>query len=478
MLVIALFTTAIAAAIGSALVKRQTAILGRLAVVAGLVELALAGSIVAHVIRAQTYVVSSYLVVDSLGAIMLLLTAVLGVASLLYAWAYFNFEINKGIIGFRRVRQFYVLTHLFLLTIFLASTTRNFLLLWIAIEATTLTTTFLISFYHRPAATEAAWKYLLLNSLGLLFSFLGTLIYLAVATHWAFSASGLPTPVGPIADEGLIRIAFILILVGYGTKMGLVPMHTWKPDAYSNAPAPVVALLSTALLNIAFLAVMRFKAVTDGLLGVEFTRSPLLFLGFISILAVAFLIILQRNYKRLLAYSTIEHAGLMLLGLAFGGGAVFAVLLHMIYHALTKAVLFFSAGTIFLRYSSSAMAKVRGVFATLPVTATVFFLGALAILGLPPFGLFATELAILAAGFSAYPYLIGAIALLLAVTFVGFMRHVSGMLLSPPPPTSPAIKLPLMITGPSVALLGLLALLSWYLPAWLSDILQAAADLF
>jgi hydrogenase-4 component F len=409
---------------------------------------------------------------------MLLITAVIGLASMIYASMYLNVEVEKGIIGFRRVRQFYILTHLFLLTIFLASSARNLLLLWIAIEATTLTTTFLISFYHRPAATEAAWKYLLINSIGLLLSFLGTLIYLAVATHWAFSPAGIPIALSTITDPGLIKIAFILVLVGYGTKIGLVPMHTWKPDAYANAPAPVVALLSTALLNVAFLGVIRFKTITDIALGSAFTRSPLLFFSLISIGAVALLVILQRNYKRLLAYSTIEHAGLMLLGLAFGGAASFIVLLHMIYHALTKAVLFFSAGTIFLQYSSSAIAKVRGALTVIPTTAIIFFLSTLAILGLPPFGLFTTEVAILTAGFNNHPYVVGIVALLLAITFLGFIRHVSGMVFSKAEPMSPAIQLPPKMSGPSIALLVLLIILSWYLPQWLVTLLKAASATF
>lgn len=477
MLLPALFITAGVAAALSYAVSKRISVLSYIAISASLIEVGLTTQIVRQVLQHKTYVVSSYLVVDSLGALMLLITAVLGLSSMLYASMYLKVEVKKGIIGFRRVRQFYILTHLFLLTIFLASSARNLLLLWIAIEATTLTTTFLISFYHRPAATEAAWKYLLINSIGLLLSFLGTLIYLAVATHWAFSLSGIPTALATVSDPGLIKIAFILILIGYGTKIGLVPMHTWKPDAYANAPAPVVALLSTALLNVAFLAVIRFKSITDGIVGSDFTSSPLLFFGLISILAVALLVILQRNYKRLLAYSTVEHAGLMLLGLAFGGGASIIVLLHMIYHALTKAVLFFAAGTLFLQYSSSAIAKVRGALTVIPATAIVFFLGTLAILGLPPFGLFTTELGILTTGFVSHPYLTSTVALLLAITFLGFIRHVSGMVLSNEAQSS-AIQLPGKISAPAIALLAILLILSWYLPQWLLDLLTAASATF
>ncbi len=225
-------------------------------------------------------------------------------------------------------------------------------------------------------------------------------------------------------DPFIAKMAFIFILIGYGTKVGLVPMHTWLPDAHSKAPAPISSLLSGVLLDVAFLALLRFKSVVDVAIGPHFSRELLVFFGVISISVAALIIFSQKNYKRLLAYSSIEHMGVIALGFGFGGAAAFAALLHMIYHALTKSVLFLSAGNILVKYGSTKIRNVKGVLTVLPVTGVLFFIGFLAITGVPPFGTFVTEFSILSAGIKTHPTTVIITLLVLALVFVGFLRHV------------------------------------------------------
>ena len=314
---------------------------------------------------------------------------------------------------------------------FFAITTTSSILMWIGIEATTLSTAFLIGFYNKPSAMEAAWKYLIINSLGLLFAFFGTLLFLYPALNGGHTElitwSNLLAS-GPNLDPFIAKMAFIFVLIGYGTKVGFVPMHTWRPDAYSKTPVPVVALFSGSLLNVAFLAILRFKLVIDSAVGKDFSQDLLVFFGLISIVVAAFSIFAQKNYKRLLAYSSIEHAGIMALGFGFGGVGAFAALLHMVYHALAKSMLFLAAGNIFLKYSSTKMKNVRGVMSTLPVTGAIFILGFLAVTGVPPFGIFVTELSILSAGIGSHPIVTMAALLGIGLVFIGFLRHVIAMM--------------------------------------------------
>ena len=281
--------------------------------------------------------------------VVLLTVAVVGFASSFYSIGYLRGEVAKGIVGFRRVKQYFVLFQLFLLAMFYAIITVNPILMWIAIEATTLSTAFLISFYNKPTAMEAAWKYLIINSIGLLLGFLGTLLFFAPLSDpadtfvtWRLLQEAGAAGLNPL----LVKIAFIFVLIGYGTKAGLAPMHTWLPDAHSKAPSPISAMLSGALLNCALLAILKFKSIADVVLGTAFSQNLLIFFGIISIAIPAFIIIVQKNYKRLFAYSSVEHMGIITLGFGFGGLGSFAALLHMVYHSLAKSILFFSAGNV------------------------------------------------------------------------------------------------------------------------------------
>ncbi|MFA9262705.1 MAG: proton-conducting transporter membrane subunit [Undibacterium sp.] len=396
-------------------------------VLAGTVELILAARLVQLMGSGSVVKGTEWLAADGLSVYMLLLIALVGFFVSLYSVGYLRTEVVKEIIGPRRVRQFFILLELFLFAMYLAVATVNPIVTWIAIEATTLSTAFLISFYNKPSATEAAWKYLILNSLGLLIGLLGTLLFIALSSDrsGAVEWSSLVASAGTMSP-GAVRIAFVLVLVGYGTKIGLAPLHAWLPDAHSKAPSPISALLSGVLLNVALFAVLRWKEVADTALGSDqFTGGLLVFFGTASVLLAAFIIFVQKNYKRLLAYSSIEHMGLMAIGFGLGGVGTIAALLHMLYHALAKSMLFLLAGNIFLRYSSTKLKNVRGILEALPLSGPLFFAGIFILAGLPPFALFATKLLILSAGMSFSPWLVGLLLAALAIMFFGLFRFVT-----------------------------------------------------
>lgn len=449
----------------------------RVVIVSAVVELGFALFLIPSVLSFGAVEGSSFFSLDPLGAFLALIIALVGFFVTIYSVGYLRTEVQKGIIGPRRVRQYFLLVELFLFAMLLAVSTINPIVMWIAIEATTLSTAFLISFYNKPSATEAAWKYLMINSVGLLIGLLGTLIFVALPDvkagdfNWQMLQAAA-TGMNPLA----VKIAFVFILVGYGTKAGLVPLHTWKPDAYAKAPTPIAALLSGVLLNVAFFAILRFKGVTDAALEGEFASHLLIAFGITSLVLSALIIFVQKNYKRLLAYSGIEHAGLIALGFGFGGIGTLAALIHMLYHALLKVLLFFAAGNIFLKYSSTKMKNVSGVLKTLPITAPIFFIGFIAILGLPPFGIFATKFMLLSAGMERYPYVVALVVFALAIVFFGFFKHVSTMLFGEPKEDTVAGESNLFTVITPLTLLALTLVLSWHFPALLDLLIRFAAE--
>lgn len=432
------------------------------------------------VIQNNSYTVLPFFSVDALGALCLVITSVIGFASVSYNVGYVREEVKKGII-FDRARQSYLLINLFLAAMFFAITLTNPILTWISIEATTLSTVFLISFYNRPSTIEAAWKYLVINSVGLMLGFLGTIIFFALVANkiegnfltWQDMLS-----VATVLNPAAVRMAFIFILIGYGTKLGIAPMHTWRPDAYSKAPIPVVALLSGALLNVALIPILRFKLITDAAAGVNFSQNLFIFFGTLSVLIASFAIFQQKNYKRLLAYSSVEHAGIMLLGFGFGGLGVYAALLHMVYHSLVKSCLFLLSGNILLKYGSTKIKDITGVLQVMPKTGVLFLMGALALTGIPPFGLFLTKLYIIIEGIKAYPLVTILLVFAIALIFVGFFRLVSAMVFGDAPKGIKAGEYSLWTLLPPAALLVILILISFILPDSLKTLLTHTASSF
>lgn len=477
MILFLILGTPIIASILLLLVRKNISTLSSIAIIASCVEVVATLAIAGNVLANGLYGYTQYLSVDALAALIMLTISVTACAASFYSAGYMNTEVKKKIIGFNKVKQYFVLLQLFIFAMIFAVTTTNPILMWISIEATTLSTAFLISFYNKPSATEAAWKYLIINSVGLLLGFFGTILFLYPAIsagHEGLISWQVLRETAPAFVPFITKFAFIFVLIGYGTKVGLVPMHTWRPDAYSKAPIPVVALFSASLLNVAFLAILRFKTIADSALGSDFSSKLLIFFGLISIVVAAFNIFGQKNYKRMLAYSSIEHAGIMALGFGFGGVGAFAAVLHMVYHSLSKSILFLSAGNIFLKYSSTKMVNVKGVISVLPVTGVLFMIGFLAATGIPPFGIFITEFSILAAGLSHHLVAIVIAIAAIALVFVGFLRHVVSMLFGQGEVIVKKGEAGVWTIAPIVVLVVLLVVLSVYLPASLNTLITAA----
>jgi hydrogenase-4 component F len=326
----------------------------------------------------------------------------------------------------------------------------NLGVLWIAVEATTIVTAFLVGHHRTRTALEAAWKYVVICSAAIAIAFLGLVLLYYAAKH-----AGLPgaqaldwatlTGHAHRLDPAVTRIAVGLAVIGFGAKAGLIPLHAWLPDAHSQAPAPVSALMSGVLLPVALYAVLRVKAVADPALGTGFMRTLLLILALATLALAAVLLIGQRDYKRMLAYSSMEHMGLIALAAAIGTQlAVAALLLHMAGHGLAKTVAFLSSGHILHRHTGSRITDVRGLATRMPLLAGLFGLAILALLGFPPAALFASELGIARAGTTTGLGWVTAAAFTLAViAFAAITAHTGRMLLGPPPqptPSTPAIK--------------------------------------
>ena len=329
---------------------------------------------------------------------------------------------------------FAALTCLFEAAMAAALVADNLGVMWVAIEATTIATAFLVGFRADRSAVEAAWKYVVLGSVGVAVALLGiVLLYAATGSAHTLSWAALVSGSVPL-DAGLTRVATALTALGLATKAGLAPMHSWLPDAHSQAPAPVSGLMSGVLLSVAFSGILRIQTVSDRALGSGSLRGLLLTAGLASLAVAAALVLTQRDYKRLLAYSSIEHMGLLALGAAIGSPlALGAVLLHMLGHGLAKAGLFVVAGRILAAEGSARISDVRSLLTRRPALAVPFLVGMVALLGFPPFGLFVTELGIVYAGWRQGLGGVMAVALvLLLVVFAGLARHTLAMTLTGP----------------------------------------------
>jgi hydrogenase-4 component F len=337
-----------------------------------------------------------------------------------------------------RATTYLVLVQGFVAAMLLAVLAANVGVLWVAIEATTIVTTFLVGHRRTKGALEASWKYIVICSVGIALAFLGTvLVYLAAMHTGGHSASALDwTSLRSRAshlDPAVMRVAFALLVLGYGTKVGLVPMHSWLPDAHSQAPAPVSALMSGVLLTVAFYAILRFKAVMDVAVGPSYSRALLVTVSLLSLAFAASLLLTQRDYKRMLAYHSIEHMGLIALGAAAGIPlAIAAVLLHILGHGLAKSVLFLASGEIMAVEGTSRIDGVHALLARRPALGGIFGVGLLALLGLPPFSLFTSELLMIRAEFEVgLGWAAAAAMVAMVVIFVAVAAHARHMLFGP-----------------------------------------------
>src|SRR5216683_3563938 len=381
-----------------------------------------------------------FLYADALSAWMVLLISAVSLGTSLYAGRYFRRDLAAGTATAGRVRQFFVLTPWFATGMFLVVLANNLGVMWFALETTALASVLLVALYNRKTSLEAAWKYIILGSLGLALALFGTVFTYAAAVSQpgseklpSFNWSHLMI-LGPRLDHGLMKLAFVFALVGYGTKAGLAPMHTWLPDAHSEAPSPTSAMLSGVSLKIALYALLRFHILTTACLGSGFSRNLLLGFGLFSMLLAGPFILVQKNLKRMLAYSSLEHVGLIFVAVGMNAPlTVFGALLHMGYHALTKPVLFFAAGNIHQQFHTLDFREIgSGLARTMPLTALLLGLAAVAVSGLPPFGLFLSEMTVLAGGFGSHQALVSVVMLAaLIVVFSGMLSKLAGLLLGP-----------------------------------------------
>jgi hydrogenase-4 component F len=366
---------------------------------------------------------------------------------------------------------------LFLATMSLVTVSRHLGLLWVAVEATTLASAPLIYFHRHHRSLEATWKYLLVCSVGIGFALLGNVALVAAAAGRAGSSLALDAllRLAPELDRGWLDAAFLLFLVGYGTKMGLAPMHTWLPDAHSESPSPVSALLSGALLNCAFLGILRAHEVLDAAGAPELAAAPLRVFGLLSMAVGAFFLVRQPDYKRMLAYSSVEHMGIVALGVGIGGTAVFGAMLHALSHSLAKAALFLVAGNLLGRYASKRAPDVRGALALQPRSAALWIAGLLAIAGMPPFALFLSEFTILRAALDSRPWIVLPFLGLLAVAFAAMTSVGLPMALGEAPAGVPRAREPRSALWPPALLALVLLGLGLYLPAPVRSLLEGAA---
>jgi hydrogenase-4 component F len=378
--------------------------------------------------------------------------------------------------------HFYPLFHLFVFTMLVAVSTDDVGLMWVAIEGTTLASVFLVNFERTRASLEASYKYLLLCSIGIAIAFLGTvLVYFAGIQQFGDEAHALRWTtlqrVAPGLAPRVMELAFVFLVVGYGTKAGLAPMHTWLPDAHSEAPAPVSALMSGVLLSVGLYAILRFKPAVDAAAAPGFAESILLALGLLSVSVAAAFLWISANYKRMLAYSSVEHIGLVCLGLGVGSTLGTAgALLHIANHALAKTIAFLVSGRIRAAYGSTEIAAVSGLMRRMPRSGALFLAAMLALVGLPPFGLFVSEVMILAACFEQGLAAVGGVALLLLViAFAGLLRGAHSILYGTTPrePAEETHGWRAALPGAAALLLLLLTGLAW--PPGLGDALDRVA---
>ncbi len=371
----------------------------------------------------------------------------------------------------------------FLAAMTLVAGTRHFAVMWAAVEATTLASAPLVYFYRRRAALEAAWKYLLICSVGIALALLGT-FFIGIA------ASASPVPVTDLSIDVIVAAApsmsrpwleagFVLALVGYGTKMGLAPLHTWLPDTHSQAPSPVSALLSGSLLNCALLALLRFYNLCVASGDAAFARNLLLLLGFTSLGVSAALMIGQRDYKRLFAYSSIENMGIIAVGVGLAGVASQGAMLHVVNHSVCKAALFLVAGNVLRSYGSTDVREVRGIFRRQPRTGVLLAVLLFAIGGTPPFGPFGSELMIFRGAMALSPWMGVLFVVLLAVAFLGMAGAVLPMLQGDPGPVVARVKARdhALSIGAPLALAAASLVLGVWVPGFLEDAVRAAAHM-
>ncbi|MFQ5480890.1 MAG: hydrogenase 4 subunit F [Thermodesulfobacteriota bacterium] len=417
---------------------------------------------------------------DALNVYLACITAVVSLTTAIFSRRYMRTEIEQGHVNKRRTRFYHVMFQMFIFSMLLAMLTNNFGVMWIATELATLSTVLLISLYRTPTSIEAAWKYFILCGVGIALALFGTvLLYFAAESIFgegegALLWTNLYNVRGQL-EPNIMRLTFIFFIVGYGTKVGLAPMHNWLPDAHSESPTPISALLSGLLLNVALYAVLRMKILVDGATGTAMAGHIMMGFGLLSLFVAAFSLLRQRDIKRLFAYSSIEHMGLATFAFGLGGQlATFAALLHMLLHSLTKSAIFFTVGSVVQRHGTKSLKDIRGLIRDTPFMGWGLLLGVMSIAGMPPFGIFISEFLILTATIKSAPLLSPLLIIGLAVAFAAILSKAQQMVSGPAREglsTLRAAGLPIVIHITIIFILGL------YIPALLSRWIYMAVEI-
>ncbi|WP_045227173.1 hydrogenase 4 subunit F [Methyloterricola oryzae] len=373
------------------------------------------------------------LYIDSYNVYLVALTAFVGLTTSVFSGPYMAHEREIGRVTAKRLRLYYAMYQGFMLAMYLVLTTNNMGVLWVSMEGATLATVLLVSLYRTPESVEAAWKYFILCGVGIAQALFGTvLLYFAAEQKLGVGGDALLWTVlhdhAAQLDPAILSLAFVFLLVGYGTKIGLVPLHQWLPDAHSEGPTPMSAILSGLLLNDALYAVVRCKMLVDGSLGTHLAGNLMMGFGLLSFLVASLFLHRQTDIKRLFSYSSIEHMGLMTF--AFGVGspwATFAALFHMTTHSLTKSAIFVTVGHAAQLAGTQRMDRIRGLILTQPAIGWGLLVGTVAIAGFPPFGVFASEFLVLVATMHDYPWLTPLLLLGIGLAFAGLFRHIQPM---------------------------------------------------
>ena len=425
-------------------------------------------------------VVKNYVILDDLNVFFIILNTLVGFTTSVFSGSYIEHEIETGHLTPRFVRSYHAMFQAMMGGMNLALLANNIGLMWVGLEFATLMTVIMVGIYRTPSALEAAWKYFILGIVGISLAFFGTIIvYLA---GQSVLGEGVPAmtwsrlmEVAPQLDAPLISLAFIFLLVGYGTKVGLAPLHAWLPDAHAEGPTPVSAVLSGLLLNVALFALLRFKMLLAAHPGALKPGPIMITIGLISLIFAAFMLYQRRDIKRLFAYSSIEHMGLITFAFGMGGPlANFAGLLHMVMHSLTKSAIFFSVGHVAQAKGTQKLADIRGLSVSNPVLAVGLAAGVIAISGLPPFGAFMSEFLLLTSTFAREPLLALAVAFGLLVAFGALLLRLQNVLFGEP--SEPAHQVHAS-PAPVIVHLSLVLIAGLYLPAALVSGFHRAAEL-
>jgi len=416
--------------------------------------------------------------VDPFNVFLVALTAFVGFTTAIFSRPYMRIEEEHKRLSPARLRLYHSMYQLFSFTMLLALLTNNMGILWVAMEGATLTTVLLVSLYRTPASLEAAWKYFILCGVGIAQALFGTILLYFAAEKLLGAEGGalLWTELDKVKgnlEPTVLSLAFVFLLVGYGTKVGLVPLHNWLPDAHAEGPTPVSAVLSGLLLNVALYAVVRCKVLVEGSVQTGFARELMIGFGLLSVAVAAFLLSRQKDIKRLFAYSSIEHMGIITFAFGLGGPvANFAAMLHMTVHSLTKSAIFFTVGHATQKAGTQLIDGIRGLVTTSPMLGWGLILGTLAILGMPPFGVFASEFLILTTAMREQPWATPVLLVSLGVAFASVFSKVQPMVFGEttvkPLPHRPAL-IPVFVHLALVLMLGL------WIPPYLADWYRQAA---